>query len=94
MFARLNVLPKYTAMSSYSYSLGEIYLLKLLQSDVKKVATLGLDDGSSGDESVLPEHWGGAKGKGTKGALTLFAQDASSKLVICTAADLMNEEAI
>lgn len=33
-----------------------------------------------GEESVLEKHRAGARGKAMKGALTLFAQDAESKL--------------
>ncbi|MDD5724501.1 MAG: transposase [Syntrophales bacterium] len=104
LFAGLNVLPKCTAMSVYSYSLDEVHILKLQQAFVKKAAHLGLYDGSIinldfhtiphyGEESVLQEHWAGARGKRMKGALTLFAQDASSKLILYTAADIMKEEA-
>lgn len=104
LFAGLNVLPKCTAMSVYSYSLDEVHILKLQQAFVKKAAHLGLYDGSIinldfhtiphyGEESVLQEHWAGAGGKRMKGALTLFAQDASSKLILYTAADIMKEEA-
>jgi hypothetical protein len=104
LFAGLNFLPKCTAMSTYSYSLDEVHILKLQQVFVKKAVGLGLYDGSVinldfhtiphyGDESVLQKHWAGAKGKRMKGALTLFAQDASSKLVLYTAADLLKEEA-
>ena len=104
LFAGLNVLPKCTAMSTYSYSLDEVHILKLQQAFVKKASKLGLYDGNIinldfhtiphyGDESVLQEHWAGARGKRMKGALTLFAQDAFSKLVLYTAADIMKEEA-
>jgi transposase len=104
LFAGLSVLPKCTAMSTYSYSLDEVHILKLQQAFVRKAAHLGLYDGSVinldfhtiphyGEESVLQEHWAGARGKRMKGALTLFAQDASSKLVLYTAADIMKEEA-
>jgi hypothetical protein len=104
LFAGLNVLPKCTAMSTYSYSLDEVHLLKLQKAFVKKAIHLGLYDGSIinldfhtiphyGDESVLEEHWAGARGKRMKGALTLFAQDASSKLILYTAADILKEEA-
>ncbi len=104
LFAGLNVLPKCTAMSVYSYSLDEVHILKLQQAFVKKAAHLGLYDGSIinldfhtiphyGEESVLQEHWAGARGKRMKGALTLFAQDTSSKLILYTAADIMKEEA-
>jgi hypothetical protein len=45
-----------------------------------------------GDESVLEEHWAGARGKRMKGALTLFAQDAMSKLILYTAVDIQKIE--
>jgi len=104
LFAGLNVLPKCTAMSTYSYSLDEVHLLRLQQAFVKKAARIGLYDGNIvnmdfhtiphyGDESVLQEHWAGARGKRMKGALTLFAQDASSKLILYTGADIQRDEA-
>jgi len=104
LFAGLNVLPKCTAMSTYSYSLDEVHLLRLQQAFVKKAARIGLYDGNIvnmdfhtiphyGDEYVLQEHWAGARGKRMKGALTLFAQDASSKLILYTGADIQRDEA-
>lgn len=44
LFASLNVLPKCTAMSTYSYSLDNIHLLRLQQSFVKQAAKLRLYD--------------------------------------------------
>jgi len=35
-----------------------------------------------GDESVLQEHWAGARNKRMKGALTLIGQDADSNLML------------
>jgi len=104
LFAGLNVLPKCTALSTYSYSLDEAHLTRLQQAFVQKASRLGLYDGSIvnldfhtvphyGDESVLEEHWAGARGKRMKGALTLFAQDAQTKLILYTAADIQREEA-
>jgi len=104
LFAGLNVLPKCTAMSTYSYSLDEVHLTRLQQAFVQRSARLGLYDGTTinldfhtvphyGDQSVLEEHWAGARGKVMKGALTLFAQDAQSKLLLYTAADILKEEA-
>jgi transposase len=104
LFAGLNVLPKCTALSTYSYALDEVHLTRLQQAFVKKAAKLGLYDANVinldfhtvphyGDESVLEEHWAGARGRRMKGALTLFAQDAASKLVLYTAADIQREEA-
>lgn len=104
LFAQLNVLPKCTATSTYSYSLDGVHLLRLQQSFVKQAVKLGLYEGSIinldfhtiphfGEDSVLENHWAGARNKVMKGALTLFAQDAASKLVLYTAADIKREEA-
>lgn len=104
LFAQLNVLPKCTAISTYSYSLDGVHLLRLQQSFVKQAIKLGLYEGNIinldfhtiphfGEESVLEDHWAGARNKTMKGALTLFAQDAASKLILYTAADIKHEEA-
>ena len=104
LFAGLNVLPKCTAMSTYSYGLDPPELLRLQITFVKQVNKLGLIDKKVinldfhtiphfGEESVLQEHWAGAGKKRMKGALTLFAQDASSKLILYTAADIHRNEA-
>ena len=104
LFAGLGVLPKCTALSTYSYSLDEAHLHKLQQAFIRRVSKLGLYDGNIvnldfhtaphyGDESVLEKHWAGARGKVMKGALTLFAQDAGSKLMVYTAADIQRDEA-
>ena len=104
LFAGLNVLPKCTAMSTYSYGLDSPELLRLQSTFVKQVNKLGLIDKNVinldfhtiphfGEESVLQKHWAGARNKRMKGALTLFAQDASSKLILYTAADIQKNEA-
>lgn len=104
LFAGLNVLPKCTALSTYSYSLDEVHLTRLQHAFVKRAARMGLYDGAFinldfhtvphyGDESVLETHWAGARGKRMKGALTLFAQDAETKLLLYTAADIQRDEA-
>lgn len=104
LFAGLNVLPKCTAMSTYSYSLDSNQLLRLQKAFVTQVNKLGMYDKKVvnldfhtvphfGDESVLQEHWAGARNKVMKGALTLFAQDAASKLILYTAADIKKQEA-
>jgi len=104
LFAQLNVLPKCTAISTYSYGLDGVHLLRLQQSFIKQAEKLRLYEGSIinldfhtiphfGEESVLEEHWTGARNKTMKGALTLFAQDAASKLILYTAADIKRQEA-
>jgi len=104
LFAGLNVLPKCTACSTYAYSLNPRHVHRLQAAFVKRAARLGLYDGRVvnldfhtvphyGDESVLERHWAGARGKVLKGALTLFAQDADTKLLLYTAADIRRVEA-
>jgi len=104
LFASLNVLPKCTAMSTYSYSLDSNQLMRLQKAFVTQVNKLGLYDKNVvnldfhtvphfGEESVLQKHWAGARNKVMKGALTLFAQDAASKLILYTAADIKKQEA-
>jgi hypothetical protein len=46
-----------------------------------------------GEESVLEHRWAGTRNKTMKGALTLFAQDTASKLILYAAADIKHEEA-
>ena len=103
LFAGLNVLPKCTAMSTYSYSLDDVHLQRLQRAFVKNASKLGLYDGKLvnldfhtiphfGDESVLQEHWAGARNKRMKGALTLLAQDSDSKLILYTGADIRRNE--
>jgi len=104
LFAGLNVLPKCTAMSTYSYSLDDVHIMRLQRAFVKRAAPLGLYDGQCvnldfhtiphyGEQSVLEEHWAGARGRRMKGALTLLAQDCESKLILYTAADILRSEA-
>ena len=46
-----------------------------------------------GDELVPEEHWVGERGKRMKGALTMFAQDSKTKLIVYTATDIQSHEA-
>lgn len=104
LFAGLNVLPKTTAVSTYSYMLDAHHVHELQVAFLRKGHELGLyrEDFVNldfhtiphyGEESVLETHWAGAKGKRMKGALTLFAQDSSSRLVLYTEADIRRSEA-
>lgn len=104
VFAGLSVLPKCTTMSTYAYSLDEAHIRRLQRAFIKHASKLGLYDGHFvnldfhtvphfGDESVLERHWAGARNKRMKGALTLFAQDAESKLMLYTDADIQRDEA-
>jgi transposase len=103
LFAGLNVLPKCTAMSSYAYGLDDTHLQRLQEAFIAQAIRMGLYDGSVvnldfhtvphfGEESELERHWAGARGKVVKGALTLFAQDAQTKLLLYTQADIQRAE--
>ena len=81
-----------------------LHLLRLQQSFVKQAARLRLYEADLinldfhtiphyGEQSVLETHWAGSRNKAMKGALTLFAQDAASKLILYTAADIQRDEA-
>ena len=104
LFTGLNVLPKCTALSTYSYSLDHEHINRLQEAFVNNAHRLGIYDKRVinldfhtvphyGDESVLDEHWAGARGKRMKGALTMFAQDSETKLIVYTAADIQSREA-
>ena len=104
LFAGLNVLPKCTAISDYSYRLDSPTLDRLLQNFVRRMNrhhvyrsdTINLDFHTIphyGDESVLQTHWVPTKGKRLKGALSLFAQDCESSLFHYAQADILRSEA-
>jgi len=104
LFTGLNVLPKCTALSTYSYSLDQKHIDRLQEAFVGNAHRLGIYDKRVinldfhtvphyGDESVLDEHWAGARGRRMKGALTMFAQDSETKLIVYTASDIQSREA-
>lgn len=104
LFAGLNVLPKCTAMSTYGYSLDRSLVDRLRAAVSAAGHRLGLYTSDTinldfhavphwGEQSVLDKNWVGTRGKGIKSALTVFAQDCSSKLIIYTQADIRRSEA-
>jgi len=103
-FAGLNVIPKCTALSTYSYSLDEVHLLRLQETLFNKAigSALRRQDhqprfpyGSPLWRRIRPSKstGPGREGKTMKGALTLWAQDADTKLMLYTAADIRRSEA-
>jgi transposase len=104
LFAGLNILPKCTAISDYSYRLDAPVLDRLLQGFVRNMnrqhayrsQTINLDFHSIphwGEEAVLETHWVPTRGQRLKGALTLFAQDCQSGLFQYAQADILRSEA-
>jgi len=77
-FTGLDIIPKCTALSTYSYSLDEVHLLRLQEAFVKQGHRLRLYEGKMinldfhtaphyGEQSVLEKHWAGAEGKPSRG---------------------------
>ncbi len=104
LFAGLNVLPKCTAISTYSYRLSSKHIHDYMKGFVERQNhyktygsdTINLDFHTIqhyGEESVLETHWSGARSKRVKGVATLIAQDCDSKCQIYTSADILNSEA-
>lgn len=104
LFAGLNVLPKSTAISTYSYRLSQKcvnYFMKGFVERQNKLKTYGSDTINLdfhtiqhyGEESVLQEHWAGARNKRVKGALTLIAQDCDSRCQLYVKTDILKSEA-
>jgi transposase len=103
-FAGLNILPKSTALSTYSYSLDEVHILRLQEAFVVEGRRLRLYDERfinldfhsiphHGDDAGLEKHWAGARGKAMKAILAMLAQDAESRLLLYTATDIRRVEA-
>lgn len=103
LFANLNVLPKSTAISTYSYRLSQEKVNAFMRAFVQKQNakkvygsdTLNLDFHTIqhyGEESVLEEHFAGARNKQVKGALTFIAQDCDSRCQIYVKTDIARSE--
>ena len=104
LFAGLNVLPKSTAISTYSFRLSQKAIHRMMLEFVMaqdKLKTYGSDTLNLdfhtiqhyGEESVLEEHWSGSRSKRVKGALTFIAQDCDSKCQLYVESDLLKSEA-
>jgi hypothetical protein len=104
LFAKLNILPKSTAISTYSYRLSQQHVNAFMRAFVQKQHAMKAYGGDTvnldfhtiqhyGEESVLEEHFAGARNKRVKGALTFIAQDCDSRCQIYVQTDIANSEA-
>lgn len=104
LFAGLNVLPKATAISTYSFRLDQKTISRFMKNFVAvqnqyklyRSGTINLDFHTIqhyGEDAVLEEHWAGAKNKRVKGALTFIAQDCDSRCQIYVNADIHKRDA-
>jgi transposase len=105
-FAGLNVPPKTTATSTYSYRVDKDAVDAFLERFVAGMAgrypqyyqgeTINLDFHSIphyGEMSMMDDNWVGSKHQRLKSALTLFAQDGESRMLLYEDADIRSEEA-
>jgi len=103
LFAKLNILPKSTAISTYSYRLSQRHVNAFMHAFVQKQNamktygsdTLNLDFHTIqhyGEKSVLEKHFAGARNKNVKGALTFIAQDCDSRCQIYVKTDILRGE--
>ena len=103
-FAGLNVLPKVTAMTQYSYRNAHHLLVTLLKRWNKVLHEKGYIQGRHinldfhtiphwGEESQLENHWVPTRGKAMKSVLCFFAQDLDTTYLCYSNGDLSRDEA-
>ena len=103
-FAGLNVPPKTTATSTYSYLVDKVTIQNFCKEFVSRMVsiypeyyqgeTINLDFHSIphyGEKSQMDTNWVGAKHQRLKSDLTLFAQDGDSRHLIYTNTDIDRE---
>jgi transposase len=104
-FAGLNVPPKTTATSTYSYMVDKetirsfmkefILQMRTTYSQYYQGDTINLDFHSIphyGEKSEMDDNWVGAKHQRLKSALTLFAQDGESRHLLYANTDIDRED--
>ncbi len=105
LFAGLNVLPKSTAISTYSYSIDKEAINLFQETFIKNLngidgsyysgETINLDFHTIphfGDNPPLDNHWSGSRNKALKSAYTFIAQDAESRITSYINADIKKGE--
>jgi len=105
LFAGLNVLPKSTAISTYSYSIDKDAINLFQETFIKNLngidgsyysgETINLDFHTIphfGDNPPLDNHWSGSRNKALKSAYTFIAQDAESRITSYINADIKKGE--
>jgi transposase len=100
LFSGLNVLPKDTTLSTYSYRITRSMNRAFLKSMWQTFQAYGIGRSINldftaiphwGDESVLQTHWSGKRGKRLKSILALLCQDPDSGLFCYGDAELRRE---
>ena len=101
LFSGLNVLPKCSTLSSYSYKITREMNKKLLKELGKVVSEFIPDSGDFnldfttiphwGDDSVLEKHWSNTRHAGLKSILALLVQNQQERNLIYTDAEIKND---
>jgi transposase len=103
LFCGLNVLPKRTHLTGYSYRTTREHNLALLEALVPRQRALGLISGESfnldfhaimsyGEDQILEEHYVPRRSQRTRAVLTFFAQDGDTATLCYANADLSKAE--
>ena len=103
LFCGLNVLPKRTHLTGYSYRTTRAHNLALLEALVPRQRQLGLISGESfnldfhaimsyGEDQILEEHYVPRRSQRTRAVLTFFAQDGETATLCYANADLSKAE--
>lgn len=97
-FAGLNVLPKSTTLSTYSYRVMRpanrqflLQLSRIFQDDAGEEGAFNLDFKAIphwGEASVLEKNWSGTRSRGIKSLLSLIVQDPSTGYLSYTDAEI------
>ncbi len=104
LFSGLNVLPKSTAISSYSYRHSPELVRTILRGFSKKLFNKGYIKGQNinldfhgipyyGDEPTLENNWIPTRNKSMKSILSFFAQDLDTTFLIFSDGNIKNNEA-
>lgn len=98
LFAGLNVLPKATTLSTYSYRITRsenreflLHLSRIFKNDTVEEGEFNLDFKAIphwGDASILEKNWSGSRSKAIKSLLSLIVEDPSTGYLSYTDAEV------
>lgn len=101
LFSGLTVLPKNSALSSYSYKINRQMNKKFIQLFTDAVSKIIPDSQEFnldfttiphwGDESVLEKHWSNTRHIGLKSILTMLVQDQQGRNIVYTDSGIKND---
>ena len=102
LFAGLNVLPKSSSLSSYSYRVSRsmnrkllVEMARIFKESENELGDFNLDFKAIphwGDLSQLPKNWCGSRGRAMKSILSLIVQDPDANLLSYTNAEIKQGE--